>query len=322
MRINFWKITSILFLSLFSLLTGELYLIYIGYPEHNCKTHPRASAEPIVRFDSDLGWSYIKKITGKSDGVFYLFNQEGYRTDTIKKKTDFSKPIILIVGDSMLFGHGLNFSNTFGYKLSKALDNKFEVLNFAVQGFGTDQMFLMLKRIFPIYKPDIVIADYIDEHLMRNVNIDRREIIPCMHFIGTKPLFEIKNGNLDLQHIPMLYKDYDRPLILSLFRDLGRKSIEIRAKKNGRKITAALLKEMKEYTQNRGSRFYLVNLSDKQILLDDNSGPSVLGMNIFSKPNPEYTLSGDDMHPNSTGTQIMVDEFIQQFIYKLRNLIK
>ena len=313
------KIANAALLIFISLFTAESYLIAVGYPENKCKTHPLSSEKPLAEFNPVLGWSYFRNRTLKNDGTFYVFNKEGYRTTSESSQTDFSKPIILIIGDSMLFGHGITFKQTFGYKLNQALENKYEILNFAVQGYGTDQMFLLLKQLFPIYKPKVVIADYIDEHLMRNVNSDRREIIPCMKFIGTKPLFEIKNGKPILKHKPMLYKVYDRPLILSLIRDLFREKIEIRTKKNGLKITLALIDEIKKISENQGSRFYFVNLSNKKNIFSNKIGPSVLGMSVMSKPSKDYTLSGDDMHPNPTGTQLMVDEFMRQFGDKLRD---
>src|SRR3989338_11433191 len=307
------KIANAALLIFISLFTAESYLIAVGYPENKCKTHPLSSEKPLAEFNPVLGCSYFRNRTLKNDGTFYVFNKEGYRTTSESSQTDFSKPIILIIGDSMLFGHGITFKQTFGYKLNQALENKYEILNFAVQGYGTDQMFLLLKQLFPIYKPKVVIADYIDEHLMRNVNSDRREIIPCMKFIGTKPLFKFDKGKLKLIHKPMLYSNYDTPLLWLLIKQLFAENIQVRTQKYGKQLTLRLVSEIRYYLKSRGSRLYIFNLSNEPKIFNKVSQGDVLGMSVMANPDPDLTLSGDDLHPNPAGTQLMVDEFMDKF---------
>lgn len=308
-----FKYSGKLFLSLiaiiFSLFIAEGILRYVNYPQHGCSGISDVSETKIAQFDQQLGWSYIPFNSTEGDyGVHYNFNQEGYRVEMIDYATDFSKPIILIIGDSMLFGHGLDFKDTFGYKLKERLQDKYEVINFAVQAFGTDQMYLMLQRVFPIYKPKIVIIDFLPEHISRNVSRDRREFYRCSRFIGTKPTFSIVGNKLKLDYRPQPYKLYDNPRVLLLIQRLFDGELIQRSEKYGKEMTRILIGLMATYVERNDSKLYVLNLGDSGQMPEISA--KVLGV-MTNGEKGKYHLSRIDSHPNSLGTTYMVDDFMK-----------
>ena len=77
-----------------------------------------------TQFDSELGWIPLPNV------VVHLFNQAyiqhnslGFRSDELS-----SKPTILIVGDSIVWGYGVSNNETVTYYLKEALLD-FQVLN-------------------------------------------------------------------------------------------------------------------------------------------------------------------------------------------------
>lgn len=297
--------------AIFSLIIVEKILFLINYPQIGCSKISDVSETKLANFDENLGWSYLPSSTSTGDyDVKYTFNKDGYRSETMDYTTDFSKPIILIIGDSMLFGHGLDFKDTFGYKLKERLQDKYEVINFAVQAYGTDQIYLMLQRVLPIYRPKIVIMDFITEHISRNVSRDRREFYKCSRFIGTKPLFSMIENELKLVYNPQQYKLYDNPRVLLLVRRLFDGGLTQRAEKYGREITAALMESINVYVEKNDSKLYVLNVGDDEQISE--TGVRVLGV-MTAGEEGKYHLSQTDSHPNSLGTTLMVDRFMKEF---------
>ena len=306
------------FSALLVIFNAEVLLRIINYPLQDCKEIYTVTEAGFAQFDAELGWSYIPNRTTVGDyGEKYILNKEGYRAASEVYKTDFTKPIILIVGDSMLFGHGLNFEDTFGYKLKKALNVKFEVVNFAVQAYGTDQVYIMLKRVFPKYRPQVIIMNTYAEQVSRNVNRDRREFttLKCSKITGTKPRFTLRNGILTLADKPQRFSDYDNPRLLLLIKKFVDGKLESRSQKSGLEITGALIDEIELYTRQNNAQLYIVNADNSDQNLTEDKNFKVLGFSTYEdeKNKSKYQISGTDAHPNSLGTTMMVESFMRQF---------
>ena len=293
------------------LLALEITLTAIHFPYSNCpSTYP--APQYTLSVDPDLGWGYTSntKITS-NDGIEYVFNTEGYRTDTQSKLTNVTKPLILIVGDSILLGHRLPFSESFGYQLQKRLGDRYEVLNFSVIGYGTDQIVLKTKKLLDVYHPAYVITDFIEDHANRNVNQDRRIFSSCVLFASTKPLFTIKNGRAVYTRKPELYTTYDSPKVRLAWRWLV-ELLRQRIKPYKQTITALLLDELQKYTESKGAKLLLINVnSDGHLYQSEDTAltRSSVQINIQDK---KYTLP-NDAHPNETGTTYLVEQFVTNF---------
>ncbi len=295
-------------------LLTELVLQVIHYPSHNCKQIHNASETFITRFDPLLGWSYIphKKSVGDY-GVSYVFNSEGYRVASRDTSTSWKKPIILIVGDSLLFGHGIEFQDTFGYKLEQTLQHEYDVLNFSVQGFGTDQIYLLIKKLIPLYHPRYVITNYLPDHNRRNVSADRRDIYPCYTFSGSKPRFEIQNGHLKQVDFPKTYKEVDAFKTPLLFRRLINKLFFFQKEKEGKNVSSKLLDEIHRFTQSNNAGLYILtfNLNDNNIIKKKDNVLEII-IKKDQKPNP-FCINEIDCHPSSYATSYIVNAFMDKF---------
>jgi hypothetical protein len=293
---------------------AELYLQFIHYPYQNCDQISKPGENKFVRFDEKLGWQYTPYNSGIGDyGATYTFSADGFRSASRSATIDPLKPTILLVGGSVLFGHGLPFEDTFGAKLDKQLEKKYNILNFAVQGYGTDQAYVILQELLPKYKPKFVIANIIEDNILRNVNIDRRRLVPCSIFMGTKPAFEIRNGSLVQISYPIPLQTYDKIKLLVLFNRIRRGNVLERAMETGEEITTKLLQQMEKVSINAGAKFYLLDFTDE--ILPPNPVTNTVEVDLV-KPRPDlfkYQLSPTDEHPNSWGTTVMLSTFWDTF---------
>jgi hypothetical protein len=103
---------------------------------------------------------------------------------------------ILFMGDSFVFGENLSDQQTVPAQLERVLDRdgKWEVLNLAVHGYGTDQQWLRLQHLGFRYHADLVILGFFEADLFRN-------ILPFRDY--AKPYFELKNNQLVLRNVPV-----------------------------------------------------------------------------------------------------------------------
>ena len=138
----------------------------------------------ICQFHPQLGWETIPGKTVSNEKVTYTTNSLGMRS----KEVDFSKGHILLVGDSVTFGLGVNNDETVSHYLGK-INNDYQVLNLGVPGYGIGQYFLNLKRHIDQLNPKIIVL------VIYTAN-DLNETRKGTRFGISKPFFSYNNGNL------------------------------------------------------------------------------------------------------------------------------
>ena len=109
----------------------------------------------LYRYDAELGWFPIENSQGPFTGshtVQVVHNRDGFRDREHGPKT---KPRILFLGDSFVWGYDVEASDRFTERLAEALP-RWEILNLGVSGYATDQELLLLRRVLDKYAPDIV----------------------------------------------------------------------------------------------------------------------------------------------------------------------
>jgi len=182
-------------------LIGELMVRAVApqelYNEH-AVNHPNYKKE--VEYDNDLGWSLVKNYNaypytkqGRREIVTITHNSKGFR---MNHEVDESKDVIVITGDSLAYGFWVDDKKVVSAKLNEMLGTKYEVINLAVGGYGTDQGFLRFIRDGLEYKPKVVI------HTL--FNNDFSNIVANYQYNVFKPLFKIaENGTLILTNVPV-----------------------------------------------------------------------------------------------------------------------
>jgi len=220
------------------------------------------SEDALARFDPELGWSYIpdrsvtQEFGDEHRPVPMYFDTLGCRVRQPGLRADPSAPTILFVGDSFTFGHGVTYEESFVGRLASRPDFPWQVVNLGVQGYGTDQALLLLKRQFKKFNTKVVVYTFMALHVDRNQIYDVRIIRPHALWLSTKPLFALKpDGTLYLAKTPVEYKDFSYSRLracLEIFDDRWGPKPSVR-------LTRTLVEEMKEYVESNGAKFLAVD---------------------------------------------------------------
>jgi len=148
------------------------------------------------RYDPDLGWFPIansKKIYAGNQTIHIEHNGQGFRD--IEHKFD-SRPRIIFIGDSFVWGYDVEQAERFTDKLRGELPG-WSIYNLGVSGYGTDQEYLLLKQQYDIYWPRIVFllfcTDNDDADNGRNVR----------YGVYYKPYFTVEGELLSLRGVPV-----------------------------------------------------------------------------------------------------------------------
>lgn len=251
-------VNILVLLTLLVIAEGSLRLAHVPF---NIEWEPTENA--IARFDSQLGWSYIPGLSKKIDFEAYrrevFTNADGIRVPSSGYTFSPNAPSALFIGCSYTMGHGLSFEESFVGQFAKLAGDKLQTVNLGVQAYGTDQALLALKKFAPRFKPKVVVYTFMDEHIIRNGNYDRRMLIPNARFIGTKPLFALDSKQEPyLAKKPLLYSQYLHSWLFdALTMKLGSRMGVFPPYPE--KLTHALIREMDRYCKERNIRFILLN---------------------------------------------------------------
>ena len=84
---------------------------------------------------------------------------------------------ILVLGDSVTFGHGSVYEHTYPYLLEQQLrrwrpEVDWQVWNAAVPGYNTAQELAQLLEVGPQFRPDLVIIGFFDNDIMDNYPVE------------------------------------------------------------------------------------------------------------------------------------------------------
>jgi hypothetical protein len=113
----------------------------------------------VHRYDPELGWLPIPNTVATFTGsrtISIQHNGLGLR-DIEHERTE--RPTVLFVGDSFVWGYDVEASQRFTELLRAALPGM-EIVNAGVNGYGTDQEYLLLNRIWSAVRPDVVVLNF------------------------------------------------------------------------------------------------------------------------------------------------------------------
>lgn len=258
------KISSILLMNLILFLVvfvlAEVTFRIVGIP-YKVKYTPEENS--FARFDQEIGWSYIPNKSSIQNTEHIpkpvYFDENGIRIPSPDFSFDYSKPSILFIGGSFTMGHGLSFKESFVGQFSTLKGMPYQVVNAGVQGYGSDQALLALKRYLPKFNTKVVVYTFIEDHILRNGNYDRRMLVPTARFLGTKPQFAIDSNNkLYLAKKALLYKDYFNSYLFD-FIEMRSGKLQGSFPPYPVELTASIIKEMKRYCNEHGARFVVLN---------------------------------------------------------------
>src|SRR5262245_40252774 len=120
----------------------------------------RQEVGEAYQFDSELGWLPVpnaasQQTTGNRT-ISVKHNSLGLRE---RELSDTAPDKILLLGDSFTYGYDAEVNERFSDLLQKELP-QYGIVNAGVSGYGTDQEFLLMKRLWNDIRPKLVVLTF------------------------------------------------------------------------------------------------------------------------------------------------------------------
>jgi len=208
----------------------------------------------VFHYDPTLGWFPIPNSGAHliaSRPLTVVHNSRGFRAPEPVKN---GKPTIAFLGDSFVWGYDVEAEERFTDKL-QAKHPEWNVLNFGVSGYGTDQEYLLLERVFDRYRPRVVF-------LVFSTETDPDDNSSNERYGGYfKPYYTLQNGRLELHGVPVpraekvFLADHDFLSRFYLVRLLTRAWFRVAGPRvlNNPDPTGALILQLQRYVQMKGA---------------------------------------------------------------------
>jgi hypothetical protein len=188
-------------------------------------------------YDAQLGWRNIPDDVSVTFGRTLTTNSHGLRgPETTRRKPEGTKRI-LVLGDSFAWGMGVADDDVLTRVLQERLDalpTRWEVLNAAVSGWGTDQQYLYLVQEGFEFEPDVVV-------LATFLANDHEGNARSRMYQRDKPVFLGLDLDASLANVPV-----PRP---------GEGGPELRTEADPLRLTATLVNRIAQECASRGSAF-------------------------------------------------------------------
>jgi lysophospholipase L1-like esterase len=218
-----------------------------------------------TQFDKELGWAPIPNFSTLEKGKLFTTNSLGFRSEEI----DPHKKSILILGDSVAWGYGVNDNETVSNYLSEDL-SRYQVLNLAVSGYDIGQSYLRLKKHIEKLNPEIIVVVVFSGN-------DLNEILGRVNYGKNKPFFAPINGRLVLTNSQISKDSCVNTLMkwgmLAQLPFISSKEISCEDRvlnlEEGVKVIQALLSKIEQLAKKRNSELiYVLSPQFYDLVLD------------------------------------------------------
>jgi hypothetical protein len=134
---------------------------------------PAGARAAMTRPDPRLGWSYLPgRTTWTTVGgraVAYAVDADGDRAASSDRRADPTRPTVLFAGESIAFGYGLPWEETFVHRVEEDLG--VQAVNLAVVGYGSDQAHRrVVDALARFARPLAVVSVFVPDQIARNVD--------------------------------------------------------------------------------------------------------------------------------------------------------
>ena len=149
------------------------------------------------RYDAELGWAPIPNSTStvtNARTIHVQHNSLGLRDQEFPGD---GRPAIMFLGDSLVWGLDAEADERFSEILRPRIPN-YRIVPAGVSGYGTDQEYLLLQRLWPTIKPAIVVLMFCTQN-------DREDNATNIRYEGYhKPYFVLtSDGALRREGLPV-----------------------------------------------------------------------------------------------------------------------
>ena len=182
-KIQFLKNGVLLLMTVIAFLVILEILLRIFFPQNLNIT--RVDSDKIFELKPNIA-SVLRRQEFKTH---VKINSQGLRDKEYELKKPDNTVRIAVVGDSFVFGFGVELNETIvkilesklNSRLSKKRYINYEVMNFGVSAYGTEQEYILIKNKVITYSPNIIILAFVPNDFKENVKFN---------------LFDVKNGAL------------------------------------------------------------------------------------------------------------------------------
>jgi len=243
-------------------------------------------------YDAELGWAPIphsSSVVSTERTIHAEHNSLGFRDIEFVRD---ARPTMLFLGDSLVWASDAEANERFTEVLRSRISN-YTIVNAGVSGFGTDQEYLWLQRLWPVIEPTVVVLTVCTTN-------DRSDNSTNVRYGGNrKPYFDTAaDGTLVLrgQPVPKSRQLYIREDWLvrhvRIARLLTAAYVEIRHRQRWvPDPTERLLGKIREFVEARGAKL-IVGLQ---------FGDDKLVQYLQAERIPFVTFDGAEAYPGRTG---------------------
>jgi hypothetical protein len=130
--------------------------------------------------DSRYGWAAVPgrttTITVAGRNYQYAVNALGVRAARPDQRLDLAAPTLLVTGESIASGYGLDWEDTFAARCGRALG--LQVVDVAEGGYGVDQAYLRATDLLTrLARPVAVVTVFVPAELGRSLRADRPRLV-------------------------------------------------------------------------------------------------------------------------------------------------
>jgi lysophospholipase L1-like esterase len=251
----------------------------------------------LFRPDPELGWLGDRPP---------LHNSLGLRDVEYEPS---SKPAILFIGDSMVWGIGVEERERFTELLRSRLPD-FTLVNAGINGYGTDQEYLLLRRLWDRIRPNVVMLTFC-------VVNDRADNSNNVRYAAYKPYFELApdgTGAFRGQPVPLSRQLYFRGNWLAEHSWVARLVISAYVELRNPRVrvpdpTERLLEMIQNFIQEKGATL-LVGLTVHEPRLEAFLKRRNIPFSVF---NGAEVIVGDNVHWSPAGHALVADRTLKFF---------
>jgi hypothetical protein len=214
-------------------------------------------------YDSELGWlgephSSTTITTFRTTHARH--NSLGLRDEEFRAN---GKPAIVFLGDSFVWGLDSEASERFS-ELLRPKFTDYNIVPAAIAGYGTDQEYLLLKRLWPTLKPAVVVLIFCSDN-------DRLDNTSNFRYDNYKPYFMTQpDGSLVLmgEPVPRSHLLYIRDYWLVRNLWLARLAMDAYVRVTHRELSGLpdpsekLVGKIREFVESNGGKF-LVGIQNR-----------------------------------------------------------
>jgi len=223
----------------------------------------------------------------------FVIDSNDWRVRSTDDVVDFARPTVIFTGESMASGFGLNYEETYPYRVAQALG--VQPVNVAVQGYGNDGAYLRLYDALPRFQHPVATVTLVNQMMVdRNDWPDRPHVV--LGDDGSRTLQPVRAEEGWLARSPLAH------LVTSVVHS-------DEALRRARAYLAATARE----TRDHGAFPLFVFTSFRVACLPDETGNPSLERNLFEGLDVVHIrvdLPGDTydpviLHPNAAAQALL-----------------